>query len=435
MSVLNEADSAAGASNPPADDMRQADEPSTRRRRFRNKRRNNKDKAAPTKGGAPEDTSGTARQDHTRSQAHSRPQSTTKYPSPSGGVGPVGMGFAGGKAVYSAIDLGTNNCRLLIAKPVRKGFRVIDAFSRIVRLGEGVANTGVLSQDAMDRSIEALKVCADKIQSKKVTCMRHVATEACRVASNTDEFIFRVKEEAGINLDVISTAEEAQLAVMGCQSLIAPRNKYALVFDIGGGSTELIFVKVLGGRRTEIVGWMSIPWGVVNLTETFGATHSTLDFSRYKEMIREVEAHLAGFDAAYDISGIIRRKKTQLLGTSGTVTTLASIQLNLPYYIRNKVDGAWMDSARLQELSHKIALMSYAERIAQPCIGEERADLVVAGCAILEAILNRWQFASLRVADRGIREGILRELMQVETMPETSGYRGKKSHKRQNSPR
>ncbi len=321
------------------------------------------------------------------------------------------------RGVYSAIDLGTNNCRLLIARPTRGGFRVIDAFSRIVRLGEGVSSNNRLSDEAMDRTIEALKVCAEKIARRGVTCMRHVATEACRVAENSDEFIARVKRETGINLDVISAGEEARLAVMGCQSLIAPGNRNALVFDIGGGSTELIWVRVHPGQRTEISGWMSIPWGVVNLSESFGRPGETLPIEHYDKMVKLVVDHLQAFEDAHQVSGIVRKRKTQFLGTSGTVTTLASLHLNLPRYIREKVDGAWMKSQDIHALSRRVATMTHEERAAQVCIGPERADLVVAGCAILEAILGMWKVPSLRVADRGIREGILRGLMQMEQPP------------------
>ena len=321
------------------------------------------------------------------------------------------------RGVYSAIDLGTNNCRLLVAKPTGKGFRVIDAFSRIVRLGEGVSQNNRLSEEAMDRTIEALKVCAEKIKRRNVTCMRHVATEACRVADNADEFVARVRKETGINLDVISAGEEARLAVMGCQSLISPGNKNALVFDIGGGSTELIWVRVLKGKKTEMRGWMSIPWGVVNLSEEYGQSKQRLPAADYSKMVETVRKHLLSFEDTHQISDVVRRRRTQFLGTSGTVTTLASLHLKLPRYIRDRVDGAWMKTRDIKQLSRKVASMSHAERAAQPCIGEERADLVVAGCAILEAILGMWHVPSLRVADRGIREGILRGLMQTETPP------------------
>jgi len=321
------------------------------------------------------------------------------------------------RGVYSAIDLGTNNCRLLIARPTLSGFRVIDAFSRIVRLGEGVSANNMLSEAAMDRTIEALKVCAEKLARRNVTCMRHVATEACRVAENSDEFVARVKSETGINLDIITAGEEARLAVMGCQSLIAPGNQNALVFDIGGGSTELIWVRVKKGQASEIRGWMSIPWGVVNLSEKYGAPGATISKKDYQRMVNTVCDHLQSFEDAHLISDVVRHRRTQFLGTSGTVTTLASLHLNLPRYVRDKVDGAWMKTDDIKSLSRSVAQMSHIERAAQPCIGTERADLVVAGCAILEGILGMWSVPSLRVADRGIREGILRGLMQTEEPP------------------
>lgn len=320
-------------------------------------------------------------------------------------------------AVYSAIDLGTNNCRLLIAKQSKNGFRVIDAFSRIVRLGEGVGADNRLSDDAMDRTIEALKVCAEKLVRRNVNCMRHVATEACRIADNSDEFVARVKRETGINLDVISAGEEARLAVLGCQSLIAPRMKNVLVFDIGGGSTELIWVKCRRGSVNEIHGWMSVPWGVVNLTEEYASQYNQSGSQKYRNMIDTIAGQLQAFEDAHALSAVLGGEDTQFLGTSGTVTTLASLHLGLPHYIRDKVDGAWMRSGDISALSRRVAEMSPEERAAEPCIGEERADLVVAGCAILEAILSMWQMPSLRVADRGIREGILRGLMQIDEPP------------------
>lgn len=337
--------------------------------------------------------------------------------------------------IYSAIDLGTNNCRLLIAKQTRKGFRVIDAFSRIVKLGEGVARDNRLSEEAMDRTIEALKVCAEKLARRNVTCMRHVATEACRIAENSDEFVERVRLETGINLDVISPGEEARLAVLGCQSLIAHDKKNVLVFDIGGGSTELIWVSVRPGRRNKIMAWMSVPWGVVNLTEEFSKKSGAITPKRYKKMRDAVDQHLVEFDNAHNLQNVLKGRHTQFLGTSGTVTTIASLHLKLPKYMRERVDGAWMRSDEVVRLSRKIADMTPSERAQEPCIGEERASLVVAGCAILEAILGKWDVPSLRVADRGIREGILRGLMQIDAPPKTSRrrYRGRKPKNREQS--
>ena len=318
------------------------------------------------------------------------------------------------RAVYSAIDLGTNNCRLLVARPTRGGFRVVDAFSRIVRLGEGLSGDGALSEAAMDRTVEALKICAQKIERRQVTCMRHVATEACRVATNSDLFLNRIKAETGINIDIISPAEEARLAVLGCQSLISPNNRNALVFDIGGGSTEIVWVKVGGRGRARILGWISVPWGVVNLTEQFGNKGHAPGPAAYNEMIASVSQQLQPFYEQQAIYQAVENRRVQFLGTSGTVTTLASLHFKLPRYDRNRIDGAWVKPNDMLGLAKQVASMSHEERVLQPSIGHDRADLVVAGCAILEAILDVPGIRSLRVADRGIREGILRGLMQED---------------------
>lgn len=312
---------------------------------------------------------------------------------------------------YAALDLGTNNCRLLIARPARQGFYIVDAFSRIVRLGEGLVQTGRLSDAAQTRAIEALKICADKLRRRDVHIARNVATEACRRASNGGGFIERVYAETGIALDVITSAEEARLAVLGCQSLIEPQYTQALVFDIGGGSTELILVDLDRKGETRIRAWTSVPWGVVSLAETEPLHHVSRQarLDSYNCMRERVAEHLSLFaaNAAVDIS----KSDFQMLGTSGTITTLASLHLGLSAYDRRQVDGCWVPQSSMREVSSMLAERSPADRARIACIGTERADLVVAGCAILEAILDAWPVQRLRVADRGIREGILRTLM------------------------
>lgn len=313
------------------------------------------------------------------------------------------------RAVFSALDLGTNNCRLLIAKPLPRGFRIIDAFSRVVRLGEGLGARGALSQAAMDRAVAALQVCAQKIAKREVTCLRSVATQACRSATNCDEFVARVRAETGLNLDIISPGEEARLAVMGCQALMDKQLPYTLVFDIGGGSTELILVKKEGAGRLSIVDWTSVPWGVVNLTERFGGDMSHDDFC---QAVRDaITESFTRFETRIGLSGKAQDGYVQLLGTSGTVTTLASVFLKLPCYNRREVDGLWMETDQVAKISRQVVDMDVHERRRHPCIGNDRADLVVAGCLILDQILQLWPAHRLRVADRGIREGILRQLM------------------------
>ncbi|MET0370902.1 MAG: Ppx/GppA phosphatase family protein [Sphingobium sp.] len=310
---------------------------------------------------------------------------------------------------YAAIDLGTNNCRLLIARPSADGFIVIDAFSRIVRLGEGLATTGRISDAAMDRAVAALSICADKLRRRHVTLARSVATEACRRADNGAAFIDRVYRETGIAMDIISAQEEARLAVLGCHALLEPGDGPALIFDIGGGSTELVLVDARVDEAPRILDWVSAPWGVVSLTEAEAGQHEDPAdrmnaYARMRARAAEAFAPLAARlpRGARDI---------RLLGTSGTVTTLASLHLDLPRYDRQAIDGLIVPAASMRAISARLASMSLAERQTLPCIGTERADLVVAGCAILDAILDIWPAERLGVADRGIREGILRGLI------------------------
>ncbi|MGN6269662.1 MAG: Ppx/GppA phosphatase family protein [Sphingomonas sp.] len=308
---------------------------------------------------------------------------------------------------YAALDLGTNNCRLLIARPSANGFTVIDAFSRIVRLGEGLATTGRISDAAIERTLAALSVCASKLRRRNVTLSRSVATEACRRAANGPEFIARAQAETGIVLDIISAEEEARLAVLGCHVLIEPGDDPALVFDIGGGSTELVLIDTTTAIPT-VLDWHSTPWGVVSLTEAVangGAGGSLADaYARMRAMVA---------DSMAPFSGRLPRDvvRPRLLGTSGTVTTLASVHLELDHYDRSAVDGLIVPAAAMRAISSDLAARTIDQRAEIPCIGAERADLVVAGCAILETILDLWPAERLGVADRGIREGILRRLM------------------------
>jgi len=326
--------------------------------------------------------------------------------------GPSNQGFSPRRErhrhTYGAIDLGTNNCRLLIARPTEGGFTVIDAFSRIVRLGEGLSHTGELSQDAMDRAVTALGVCAEKLKRRNVSLSRSVATEACRRARNGGHFAERVRVETGIALDIIEPHEEARLAVLGCHKLLEPGDGPALIFDIGGGSTELVLVDQEEGTP-RIRAWWSAPWGVVSLTESEGkeALEGPERLKAYLRMRERARRAFANFATMLPE----KREGIRLLGTSGTVTTLASVHLALPSYDRRAVDGLHVPIEAMQSISSMIASMDYEERSALPCIGNERADLVVAGCAILEAIMEIWPARNLGIADRGIREGILRSLM------------------------
>ncbi len=313
--------------------------------------------------------------------------------------------------VYAALDLGTNNCRLLVARPARGGFRVIDAFSRIVRLGEGIGASGRLSDDAISRTLSALKVCAGKMRGRRVTRSRSIATEACRRASNCDEFLRRARDEAGIELDIITPAEEAELTLAGCSPLLDDRCRRALVFDIGGGSTELMWLGLAGGRKPEILGWTSLPCGVVTLSEEFGDRGG--DPEGYGRLVDHVAGLLDPFVADYGMEAAIRDGDVHMLGTSGTVTTLAAVYLGLARYDRSRVDGTWLSLGDLGRVTRAVSAMPYDQRAGHACIRRERADLVIAGCAIVEAISRAWPAGRLRVADRGLREGLLHALMRA----------------------
>ena len=310
------------------------------------------------------------------------------------------------RPAFAAIDLGTNNCRLLVASPTKTGgFRVVDSFSRIVRLGEGVARSGALSEDAMARTVAALKIIARRLKRHGPVPLRAIATEACRRAKNADALVARVEEEAGIRLEIVSEQEEARLAALGCAPLLGRDYDGALVFDIGGGSTEIIWLKRNAKTHAmETAFAASLPMGVVVLHES-GHDYDTL--------VRDAKAAVAQVARAMEKkAGAFPVATHHLLGTSGTVTTLAGVALKLPRYDRRRIDGSWHDRTRLMEIVDELVGLTVAQRAKMPCVGPNRADLMPAGCAVFSAIQAQWPCARLRVADRGLREGILRELME-----------------------
>lgn len=314
--------------------------------------------------------------------------------------------------VYGALDLGTNNCRLLMAVPRGEGFQVIDAFSRMTRLGEGLAASGQLSPQAIERTIAALRLCAHKLRRRNTQRIRAVATEACRRAANYRDFIELVLHETGLDLEIITPREEAGLAMAGCAPLLAPAPRTALIFDIGGGSTELIKVNVSEDGTPIIETIESLPLGVVTLGELAGRD---LDCQEgYERIVAEAMERLSCFDRDGSLAELAKAGQLQMLGTSGTVTTLGGIHLDLERYDRSLVDGLTMQFSDIEKISVTLRCSSFDERALHACIGPDRADLVVAGCAILAAICRLWPTGSLRVADRGVREGILLSMMRSD---------------------
>lgn len=326
---------------------------------------------------------------------------------------------------YAALDLGTNNCRLLIATPAPGGFRVVEAFSRIVRLGEGLAQSGRLSEAAMERALVALRVSAEKVRRRKVVRLRAIATQACRMAENGPAFIRRVSEETGLRLQIISPQEEARLSVAGCQSLLDRTAEAALVVDVGGGSTELSWVEFKGaspGRPPPVRAWLSIPIGVVTLAERF-PEGSQATQAWFRKMVETVKEEITAFRGGEPLREIFEADRAHLIGTSGAITSLAGLHLELPRYDRSQVDGIWMSRSECEGAAERLLALSPKERAQQPCIGPDRADLVLAGAAILQAVQEVWPCSRVRVADRGLREGILLSLM-------TQGGRGRRNRRR-----
>lgn len=320
--------------------------------------------------------------------------------------------------VFGALDLGTNNCRLLIARPARDGFRVVDSFSRIVRLGEGLSRTGRLDPAAMDRAYDALAQCAERVIRRGVESARlsAVATQACRAAENGTEFVERVQRGTGLRLRIIDPVEEARLSVEGCLNLFDPRAEAVLVIDVGGGSTELSWLRKTGGEM-KTMGWMSAPLGVVTLAERHPEpTGAGEDW--YEAMIADMSAALAvgAFEDA-EFRRLFADGRGHLVGTSGAITSLAGVHLNLRRYQRDRVDGLWMTRSECEAAADRLKALGPAGRAAEACIGPDRADLVLAGAAILEAVQRAWPSERVRVADRGLREGLLLQQMREAKRP------------------
>ena len=334
---------------------------------------------------------------------------------------------------YAALDLGTNNCRLLIATPTPTGFRVVEAYSRIVRLGEGLSATGRMSDEAMERALAALSVCAEKIRRRKCIRIKAIATQACRQADNGAEFIARVASETGLRMQIITPKEEAQLSVAGCLNLLDREAEAALVVDVGGGSTELSWVDLKGQGldarprqfapwKLPIKAWLSVPIGVVTLAERFPEEGSVEAW--FRSMVDTVKERISAFPHAEPLRKVFEAGGAHLVGTSGAITSLAGLHLDLPRYDRTRVDGLWMTREECDTTIGRLLAWTPHERAAQPCIGPDRADLVLAGAAILQAVQELWPCSRVRVADRGLREGLLLSLMSDQQPRKRKRRRG-----------
>lgn len=328
----------------------------------------------------------------------------------SGNVTVPNKGASQAQKNFAAIDLGTNSCRLVIASPTPASFRIVETFSKITRLGEGIINDNELSRPAMRRTINALKVCAGVIEEyAPIYRSRFVATAACRRAKNCKEFLDLVKKETGLTIETISSKEESRLAVVGCIPLLNRNIRRALVFDIGGGSTEISLARVTNSGKTFIEGFVSLPYGVVTISEAFPSQDMTA--LAYDTIIERTHKLLKEFDEKYNIREAIKNQEIQIIGTSGTVTVLGAVHLNLPRYNRSAVDGISITRQDIDRAIAKIKRLGDEGRKKHPCIGAQKADLTMAGCAIIEGLCSFWPIEEITVADRGIREGILLDMM------------------------
>ena len=328
---------------------------------------------------------------------------------------------AGARTSFAAIDLGTNNCRMLVAEIDRRGgFRVVDGYSQIVRLGEGLAATGKLADTAMARAYNALSVCAARIAARQPVAVGCIATQACRGASNGERFLARIRQDFGLDFEIITNEDEARLAVLGCAELIDTDADVTLIVDIGGGSTELSWIDPKAVRAAlragildvPLLAWGSAPIGVVSLCEAAPEPADGLDNAAwYESMVETLLPQISVIGDASALRGAFEQGRAHIIGTSGAVTSLAGVHLDLARYQRSKVDGVWLTIAQCRAAIAKLRAMSREQRAANPCIGKARADLVVPGGALLDAVLRVWPSDRIRVADRGLREGVLMKLI------------------------
>lgn len=321
---------------------------------------------------------------------------------------------------FAAVDLGSNTCRTLVGGLGQGSLHILEAYSRVTRLSEGVRKTGVLSENAMNRTLDVLRVSALKLKEHMPVMVYGVATEACRIAKNAPAFLERVREETGIALKIISIAQEARFSMLGCASLLHSHWPYGMVVDIGGASTELLWVKTEKGKLPEIIDFISLPYGVVSLFDTYRDNLEDV----YDNLRREIVQALSCFVKTHNIKEQLAQNKVQMVGCSGTVTTISALSQNLACYIRDQVDGSFITMEDVSQVRDRLRAMTLVERERTPCVGQNRGDLVIPGVLILESILTAIPLPKVQVADRGVRDGILIDLAthqkgQIFTFPET----------------
>lgn len=303
-------------------------------------------------------------------------------------------------SVFASIDLGTNTVRLLVVTGNSKGFTTLHSNQLITRLGEGLSHSGILKDIAMERTIKAVLDFKREASKYSPFAIWVAATSAVREAKNRNEFIEKIREVTGLELEVIPWEEEARRTLLGVFSGLDGNIKKAIVFDIGGGSTE--YILTVDKRLVKSVG---TALGVVHLSEKYIRKDPVDDGeliileSVITNKIRNVKSQL------HDV--LCTMHDVRLIGTAGTVTTIAALDLNLHPYDPAKVNGYVLNIENVKEILKKLKNMTLEERRNIPALESGREDLIIPGAVIVIKTMEIFGFNEMIVSDYGLREGII----------------------------
>lgn len=307
------------------------------------------------------------------------------------------------KKYFAAIDLGSRNCRTIVGCQSKAGaFEYIETYSKSVSLADGVAASKKLSRKSMDRTIEALAFCSKVLSRYAGLTYLAVATDAMRRAENASVFIKRVKRELGLIISIITPQEEAYYAALGCIEVLSLETEIFVVFDIGGGSSEIALCRQKSDKDIELIDSLSIPYGVINLLES----KDHLTFSGYSNLVQKISDLSRDFLNQYATT-LDFVNNFQCIGTSGTTTTVAALNMNLRFYDREKINDSILQFSEILKTVHYVQSLSEDERKLHPYISQSNEDLVLGGLTILEGIVRGLPASTITVTDRGVRDGVV----------------------------
>ena len=295
---------------------------------------------------------------------------------------------------FAAIDLGSTNCRLVIVDIIEDKYKIICSFSEILNLGRNLSFSNEFNDEIIEKTIEIFKIISQKLKYYNVLSYRCVATEACRQSINSDELVKRIHERTNIEIEIIPSKEEARLCLKSCLNHNVNLNDFNLVFDIGGGSTEIIIFDSIYSNKD--FDFLSIPIGVINFSEK-------VSLFKTEKVLGQLEKQMMFFSKKKKI----HNEPISIIGSCGTVTTLCAIHLKLNYYQKSLVDNTLLEIEDLKQTCNFVKRLSSEEKEKHPCIGPQRINLLDNGILILEKILESWPVKRILVSDRGLREGII----------------------------